>query len=185
MHTVFNAFEAQLNTTGTFCMYLLLNTLKLGSMPLFHFTGSTLWAQLYPPTLFVAFFGLHITFDRVLPPPCWYCRRLLGLFFMGFPGVTDLMRYDRCEVWIVVTVVRYELYYCCHLLTHDCSGCWRLLPFSASGWVGFCLTGPVLQSQAPKGTFQKRFSGFCPLRGSPPPYPLNEKSVWKKEGFFP
>ena len=39
MHTVFNAFEAQLNTTGTFCMYLLLNTLKLGSMPLLHFTG--------------------------------------------------------------------------------------------------------------------------------------------------
>ena len=35
-----------------------------------------------------------------------------------------------------------------------------------------------------KGTFQKRFSGFCPLRGSPPPYPLNGKSVWKKEGFF-
>ena len=129
---------------------MLLNTLKLGSMPLFHFTGSTLWAQLYPPTLFVAFFGLLITFDRVLPPPCWHCRRLLGLFFMGFPGVTDLMRYDSCEVWMVVTVVRYELYDCCHLLTRDCSGCWRLLPFSASGWVGVCLTGTELQSQAPE-----------------------------------
>ena len=28
-----------------------------------------------------------------------------------------------------------------------------------------------------KGTFQKRFSGFCPLRGYPAPYPLNGKSV--------
>ena len=27
-----------------------------------------------------------------------------------------------------------------------------------------------------KGACQKRFSGFCPLRGSPPPYPLNGKS---------
>ena len=35
-----------------------------------------------------------------------------------------------------------------------------------------------------KGSFQKRFSGFCPLRGYPP-YPLNGKSVLKKEGFFP
>ena len=76
-----------------------LSTPKLGSMRLFHFTGSTLWAQLYPPTLFLAFFGLLITFDTVLPPLCWYCRRLLGLFFMRVPGVTDLMRYDWCEVW--------------------------------------------------------------------------------------
>ena len=35
-----------------------------------------------------------------------------------------------------------------------------------------------------KGTFQKRFSGFCPLRGYPPPYPLNGKSVWKKRRIF-
>ena len=31
-----------------------------------------------------------------------------------------------------------------------------------------------------KGTFQKRFSGFCPLRGYPPPYPLNGKSFCQK-----
>ena len=31
-----------------------------------------------------------------------------------------------------------------------------------------------------KGTFQKRFSGFCPLRGSPPPYPLNGQSFSQK-----
>ena len=35
-----------------------------------------------------------------------------------------------------------------------------------------------------KGTFQKRFSKFCPLRGYPPPFPLNGKSVWKKKDFF-
>ena len=34
-----------------------------------------------------------------------------------------------------------------------------------------------------KGSCQQRFSGFCPLRGSPPP--LNGKSVWEKKGFFP
>ena len=28
-----------------------------------------------------------------------------------------------------------------------------------------------------KGGFHLRFSGFCPLRGYPPPYPLNGKSV--------
>ena len=28
-----------------------------------------------------------------------------------------------------------------------------------------------------KGSFHLRFSGFCPLRGYPPPYPLNGKSV--------
>ena len=34
-----------------------------------------------------------------------------------------------------------------------------------------------------KGRCHLRFSGICPLRGYPPP--LNGKSVWKKEGFFP
>ena len=34
-----------------------------------------------------------------------------------------------------------------------------------------------------KGRCHLRFSGIRPLRGSPPP--LNGKSVWKKEGFFP
>ena len=34
-----------------------------------------------------------------------------------------------------------------------------------------------------KGSFHLRFSGIRPLRGYPPP--LNGKSVWKKEGFFP
>ena len=28
-----------------------------------------------------------------------------------------------------------------------------------------------------KGSCHLRFSGFCPLRGYPPPYPLNGKSV--------
>ena len=130
MHTVFNAFEAQLNTTGTFCMYLLLNTLKLGSMPLFHFTGSTLWAQLYPPTLFVAFFGLLITFDRVLRPPCWHCRRLLALSFIRFPGVTAHMRYDWCEVWINWGMIgaRYESFW--QLWGMNCmivATCWRMI----------------------------------------------------------
>ena len=40
-----------------------------------------------------------------------------------------------------------------------------------------------------KGTFQKRFSGFCPLRGFPPPYPLNEQSFCQKtlsgQGGYP
>ena len=31
-----------------------------------------------------------------------------------------------------------------------------------------------------KGGCQKRFSGFCPLRGYPPPYPLNGKSFCQK-----
>ena len=31
-----------------------------------------------------------------------------------------------------------------------------------------------------KGSFQKRFNGFCPLRGYPPPYPLNGKSFCQK-----
>ena len=35
-----------------------------------------------------------------------------------------------------------------------------------------------------KGTFQKRFSGFCPLRGYPPPYPLTENQSEKKKVFF-
>ena len=40
-------------------------------------------------------------------------------------------------------------------------------------------------SSISKGSFQKRFSGFCPLRGyRRPPYPLNGKSVWKKKDFF-
>ena len=68
--------ETHLNTTGIMCL-MPLTTPKLGSMPLVYFIGSTLWAQLYPPTLFVAFFGLHITFDTVLPPLCWHSRRLL------------------------------------------------------------------------------------------------------------
>ena len=38
--------------------------------------------------------------------------------------------------------------------------------------------------QSSKGRFHLRFSGIRPLRGYPPP-PLNGKSVWKKEGFFP
>ena len=34
---------------------------------------------------------------------------------------------------------------------------------------------------ANKGTFQKLLSGFCPLRGyPPPPYPLNGKSFCQK-----
>ena len=40
-----------------------------------------------------------------------------------------------------------------------------------------------------KGSFQKRFNGFCPLRGYPPPYPLNGKSFCQKtlsgKGGFP
>ena len=35
-----------------------------------------------------------------------------------------------------------------------------------------------------KGTFQKRFSGFCPLKGYPPPYPLTENQCEKKKDFF-
>ena len=36
-----------------------------------------------------------------------------------------------------------------------------------------------------KGTFQKRFSGFCPLRGYPlPPTPLTENQCEKKKDFF-
>ena len=31
-----------------------------------------------------------------------------------------------------------------------------------------------------KGTFQKRFSGFCPLKGYPPPTPLTDKHFTKK-----
>ena len=31
-----------------------------------------------------------------------------------------------------------------------------------------------------KGSCQKRFIGFCPLRGYPPPYPLNGKSFCQK-----
>jgi len=32
----------------------------------------------------------------------------------------------------------------------------------------------------PKGTRKKRFSGFCPLRGYPPPTPLMENHLAKK-----
>ena len=35
-----------------------------------------------------------------------------------------------------------------------------------------------------KGTFQKRFSGIRPLRGSPPPTPLTENESEKKKVFF-
>ena len=35
-----------------------------------------------------------------------------------------------------------------------------------------------------KGRFQKRFSGFCPLRGYPPPPPLTENQCEKKKVFF-
>ena len=48
--------------------------------------------------------------------------------------------------------------------------------------------GVVPRYKLLQGRFQKRFSGFCPLREYPPlppPYPINGKSVRKKEGFFP
>ena len=32
----------------------------------------------------------------------------------------------------------------------------------------------------PEGSLQKLLSGFCPLRGYPPPYPLNGKSFCQK-----
>ena len=32
-----------------------------------------------------------------------------------------------------------------------------------------------------KGTFQKRFSGFCPLRGYPPPLPPQRKNILPKK----
>ena len=35
-----------------------------------------------------------------------------------------------------------------------------------------------------KGNCQKRFSGFCPLRGYPPPTPLTENQCEKKKDFF-
>ena len=43
-------------------------------------------------------------------------------------------------------------------------------------------TGAGVLSGQPKGTFQKRFSGFFPLRGTPPT-PLTENQCEKK-GFF-
>ena len=46
-------------------------------------------------------------------------------------------------------------------------------------WISF-----YIHSTLCKGNCQKRFSGFCPSRGYPPPYPLNGKSVWKKKVFF-
>ena len=38
----------------------------------------------------------------------------------------------------------------------------------------------MCESSSGKGSFQKRFSGFFPLRGYPPPYPLNGKSFCQK-----
>ena len=42
-------------------------------------------------------------------------------------------------------------------------------------------------SLAGKGSFQKRFSRFCPLRGTPlpPPTPGNGKTTGQKGRFFP
>ena len=39
-------------------------------------------------------------------------------------------------------------------------------------------------SKAGKGGFHLRFSGFCPLRGYPPPTPLTENQCEKKKVFF-
>ena len=50
---------------------------------------------------------------------------------------------------------------------------WHLLPIRY--W------GNLMPS---KGTCQKRFSGFCPLRGYPPPTPLTENQWEKKKVFF-
>ena len=46
---------------------------------------------------------------------------------------------------------------------------------------------PIMGAAARKGRFQKRFSGFCPLRGYPPPYPLNGNFFCQKNlsGKFP
>ena len=43
---------------------------------------------------------------------------------------------------------------------------------------------PYTCNTACKGSFHLRFSGFCPLRGYPPPTPLTENQCEKKEGFF-
>ena len=43
----------------------------------------------------------------------------------------------------------------------------------------------IYSHQDTKGTFQKRFSGFFPLRGyPPPPTPLTENQCEKKKDFF-
>ena len=44
-----------------------------------------------------------------------------------------------------------------------------------------CLNVKIAVGQ---GTCQKRFSGFCPLRGYPPPTPLTENQCEKKKVFF-
>ena len=39
-------------------------------------------------------------------------------------------------------------------------------------------------ASATKGSCHLRFSGFCPLRGFPPPTPLTENQCDKKKVFF-
>ena len=43
------------------------------------------------------------------------------------------------------------------------------------------IAAKVLYMIRTKGTFQKHFSGFFPLREYPPPYPLNEQSFFQKK----
>ena len=52
-------------------------------------------------------------------------------------------------------------------------------------WCTLGCTTVYVDVRLGKGTCQKRFSGIRPLRGYPPPPPLNGKSSGKKEGFFP
>ena len=42
------------------------------------------------------------------------------------------------------------------------------------------MTNPKITPTRAKGRFQKRFSGFCPLRGYPPRTPLTENHFAKK-----
>ena len=88
-----------------------LSTPKLGSMRLFHFTGSTLWAQLYPPTLFLAFSASSSLLTQCCHPPVdtadafWLfssCVFLVWQTLWGMIGVRyEMNRCDSCEVWIV------------------------------------------------------------------------------------
>ena len=81
-------------------------------------------------------------------------------------------------------------------LYHDCFSMWMpfcILDITCETWkivilnFGFMfLIGNWPQT---KGTCQKRFSGFCPLRGYPPPQPLNGQSFCQKtlsgQGGYP
>ena len=55
------------------------------------------------------------------------------------------------------------------------------IPLSIQQYTTACDQG--LSAETCKGTYQKRFSGFRPLRGYPPPIPLTENQCEKRRIF--